>query len=298
MIVEMHGVVDNFHTGNAQHRRLFDSAGFRALVEEARRSLALSVVCAEDALLGKGVHFTVDDSTLAGMVGASILADAGFPVTWFINPSNVISGVAYPFAEVNTFLSAAPPHVLGSLAKRLACPEGWTTESLRIAIKMELLKRRSEESMREYLYGMVGEDWVLGTVHDQSILAPPTVRQLEEVVAKGARLGNHGWSHINFAVLDPDQRVAQRNSGAAWLERRFGQKQGMFAVPYGKALPTENDCQERGGVWLLADKEAPRGWIGSGIYNRVSADCLEELECVLSAAERLCAACQSRSDVV
>jgi peptidoglycan/xylan/chitin deacetylase (PgdA/CDA1 family) len=222
-------------------------------------------VTLREALAGQGDALTVDDATRASAEVCRLARSLGHPVTLFVNPGQVESGEPYWFMLLNALFDG-----LRRSSYRLDGTR-YPTTTFRERVKLrEVVKGRisvlGEEAARSEAVRQLARRWKV-----RSLTVPPhaeTLRigDLEDLLARGVELQNHGWWHANHLALSPEESALEVRRGRAWLKERLGVEASYFAVPYGEPLPSPQAapwCT----VWftLLAP---PHGSIGPAVWNR------------------------------
>jgi len=255
------------------HRNLLDSAR----VEEFLGALPVRASPLSQVLARGGLALTVDDASRAAGEAARLARRLGHEVTIFVNPDNVQSVRPHYFFLLNAALEQAPYARLGSWDLR--SPAG--RRDIRKQLKQEFLRLDTEEDRMEWVRAVAARL----EVEEPDLpdhLVTLGVDELEDLVSAGVQLGNHGWQHADPRHQDVSSVELLVERGATWLQETFGVSEGVFAVPFGKALPPRGLDLGQVRWWLLSDARLHPGFVGPGLYNRMellaSDDQLAEIE--------------------
>ncbi|GIF65560.1 hypothetical protein Ais01nite_35950 [Asanoa ishikariensis] len=267
MILALHGAI------NAPDPQSFTSRNFVSEQEAIQQFKLISaqVVDVAEAVSGRGIAITVDDSTEAAANVARLLADAGMAVTLFVNPWNIESRQVYPFAVLNCALDQTSLQQVGFEGVVYPLADRAAKERFRRLVKSRLLSLRNEDD-RVSFAAYTAEALCVPAPAIPSYLQPPTLDDLQSLLDLGVHIGNHGWTHASYAIMSAAEFTEQVRLAEGWL-REHGLYEGdLFAVPDGKALPMRPARASDFGTVLLADDRLRPGRVGPCAHNRVSVD--------------------------
>jgi hypothetical protein len=210
---------------------------------------------------------TIDDGTGAAREAAILARQHGHAVTLFVNPYHVETGEPYWFSLLNAALDAAREQVVTYAGETYWIGGCEGKQKLRSNVK-EAIGSLSVESMRREHVGAVAALLRSGDVRLPSFLNVLRIPELRELLALGVRIENHGWTHTDLGQAPCEVVLREVNDGHDWLLRRLGIQAGVFAAPFGQALPPPGFCREFGYRWLLLTDRFPCRRIQEGVFNR------------------------------
>jgi hypothetical protein len=258
----MHGVTDASNLGFV-HRNLMTVVEFQRFLLQATPPF----VSVQEALDGPGTALTVDDSTWASVEAAKLARGLGHEVTLYVNPEQIITSSPYPLCVLNAMLDAWTTGEIELEAGNSYNP----TQRHPFRAHVKRLLRRLPDTPSQHLLlrelaGRLGLVDVVVPAH----LRPPTVEALVALRGSGVHIGNHGWTHVEHASIDPRRSASEITRAAEWITREIGASCHTFAVPYGEALPGEGVLEQADVVWLLVDDRVDEGLVRPRVYNRGS----------------------------
>jgi hypothetical protein len=259
----MHGVVDSPCPNSFLDRNMLDRESFTRFLEQRPAPFA----ALEQALAGGGDALTIDDSIYAGYDAALLARRHGHEVTFFVNPSNIETGLPYWFFLLNlaldrtrlrTFRFNRDHFMLDSLAEK---------RQLRWVVKRTVYQLADEDSRAAYIRGLMADLGVYQRDLPRS-LRPLSAEDIARLVEAGVQVENHGWTHAHPVGVKANELWADVRRGRAWLRERIGVESRVFAVPFGDTAPPEEPPAGLFDTWLMADARFFAGPLGQRIVNR------------------------------
>ena len=159
------------------------------------------------------MHLSFDDGfRQCHEVVAPILKGLGVPATFFVNPAFIGNADLMYRCKASWIISNHPEQA----AKLLNIKYASRDELDRIINNGPLELKEYLESQRPYL-------------QDSDV---------RTLIADGFTIGNHSYSHADFAFLNTDEQIAEVLNGKRALAERFEIKDPPFAFPFTDAFTT------------------------------------------------------------
>lgn len=230
-------------------------------------SLEYPYVDINDALLGRGSALTLDDATAASFKAALIARSFGHEVTLFVNPYNIEFRRPYFFHQLNFFLSHTRLDVITFMDRTFKLNTNKEKQRFRRFVK-EILRRSPDESEKAEILNVLGES--LGVEKNKVADEGNTITKndVSELLGKGVRIENHGWSHACPNSMTVDRLREEILKSKRWLEREFGIKSNMYAAPFGDTVPKFFERDHLFRFWFTSMDYLNQGFIGKQVYNR------------------------------
>lgn len=187
---------------------------------------------------------TFDDAVRDQFLAASILDDHGVPGVFFApmrpysNESDrwcaqhLLHALAEHFGwreferRVEPFLAGV--EIDTARMNHLYHYEAPQKRRLKFALAFAIPPRRAWDILREINagVGLSPDDWFMSRV------------QLSELQTRGHALGGHGFDHVPFTVLSPDEQAVDMRRAAGTMNALFGARPRPLAYPFGRCDET------------------------------------------------------------
>jgi hypothetical protein len=261
MIDTAHGIVRNMRPELFVHRNCLDEEQLAAYLKNRKPYVSLS-----DCLAGRGDALTIDDSTVAAANTAQLARKFGHEVTIFINGYNVEKRQPYFFSQLNVALDKTELKNIRYAEVDYPLQTQKEKESFRMCVKKQLSCLGTEEG-RQALVAQIGRLLEVDVKEVPDYLCPITQNEVQELLALGVKIENHGWSHVRVGALPASEHEADILQGRNWLRSTFNVNGGFFAVPNGDGLPLWESSPAYD-AWFLLYDHGPIGKIKPQLYNR------------------------------
>jgi hypothetical protein len=277
-ILAIHGVAPDVDPRRFEFKNMSDLSMVRNFLASRPPLVPL-----RETLVGGGMALTVDDST-RGAADATLLArEFGHAVTLFINPEAIDTGAPYWFTLLDLLISKLrrPAYEL----------DGATVPTATVADKLALRRRllmkgralRDETSRVAFVLGLV-DRWETAEIVIPPYLAPLTMSDLVALRDAGVDIQNHGWSHVDHAILTGPESAREIREGRDWFRRNLAIEAPYFAVPFGNTMP-QAEAAAACEAWLTMYWRWPEGPLASRVFNRADPMLRPPLEQPLSSAK-------------
>jgi len=262
LVYVLHGVVERPGSGSLRDRNLLDRDAFARFVR--KRSPRFGPL--EQAIDGASSALTIDDATMAAFDAALLAREAGHEATVFINPVNVETGTPYWFSVLDIVLdgTSRPSWRVDGHDFSLADPGG--RRQCHTVLKKRICALATEE-LRAAAVADVAEALGLRDPELPPALAPMTPAAVQELLAAGVRIENHGWTHRHPHSGPPEALWSDIARGQAWLRERLRVDSRAYAVPFGDVAPLPGMPSDLVDAWYLA-RPGPPGNAGPRVFNR------------------------------
>jgi hypothetical protein len=219
----------------------------------------------ENESLRDFVHLSVDDSTMGAARACQVAIDAGYSVTYFVNPWQIIEQSDYWFSRMDALLDAnrrAKPR-MGDRLFDLA--EHASLRELRQILKTEA-RTLSHACALEFIECVASEMRLTpgDSPEFARVVSLGVVRELKE---NGVTIGSHGWDHQCISALGAQFNEDLRRANE-WIDVELGSAPSSYAVPYGIERLPASAVQPLGLVPYLADARLSEGHVGDYV-NRI-----------------------------
>lgn len=264
IVYAMHGIVEKHNSGYLAHFNFISRKKF--LIHLRTRQTAY--VRLEASLRGEGDALTIDDATYAALDAAMLARDYGHEVTLFINPNNVIEGTAHFFAQLVLAIDKAQLDSVYFLGRTFALRHNEGRRELRLHVKQHLMSLKLEED-RLSCVASLAQALELNEIAIPRYFQTLDHKSLDNIVGRGIRIGNHGWTHAAVDALTPCCAKEEILRARKWIEHHFPQNGIQYAAPFGKSQPPFPVTPEICSTWLLCDHLRPTGYLGKNVFNRL-----------------------------
>lgn len=265
MIYEIHGAIDQVDPKKVSHRRILSMNKLINWINNKERFVSIA-----DSLNGNGDAITIDDGIFLAYNTAKVIKINGHEISIFINGYNITRQEDYYFIRLN--------HILDYLTEK-EVPSGIANiQEFRDQIKSKYLSALNNEECN-----MIVDDMSISFLGNKNNLIDSnfsicTTNHLFDLSKNGIVLGNHGWSHINYNLLNNEDFIKQFKLNEDWIYELGLSFCSEVVVPFGKLNGNKIKEIKTDKVILLADKSLPAGWLADNIYNRYSIDSDSDFE--------------------
>jgi glycosyltransferase involved in cell wall biosynthesis len=263
----MHGVVDRPVADSFGDRNMLDREGFiRFLEKRVPRFGPL-----EDAVEAAADALTIDDTTGASFDAAVLARDLGHEVTLFLNPFNVETGTPYWFCLLDVILDRTARASCRFGGRDFTLSHLTGKRQFRAAVKSRACELPTEEARRAMISELADSIGV-GDLQLPPSRLPLSRQAVEQLVAMGVRVENHGWTHGDPQSVAPELLWADIERGESWFRQHLALRCRAYAVPFGETLPPDGTPEHLVDMWYTATSRLPAGRIGTRTFNRSPLD--------------------------
>lgn len=255
-----HGVLDDWSPSRRLDRLYVSRAAFIAALDALPSRYVPAEACEPDQLA-----LTIDDSTMAAAEAALLARERGHEVMLFINPYQIITQRPYFFTVLNLAIDQIAER------ERQADPKAsWRSPHL-LTLRQDtraVLSILDGEALDAALAAFLAH-WQIEVREIPDPSRPIDLPTLSRLVDAGVQIGNHGWSHVEIAVMTPEQLLDDVQRTRRWLMDTTGQPIDTYAVPYGHTVPPPEVLSALGAACMLVDSKRPLGQLAPGLINRL-----------------------------
>jgi glycosyltransferase involved in cell wall biosynthesis len=261
-VYAMHGAVERPATDSFVDRNMLDRETFARFL--AKRPLKFGSL--EQAIDGASDALTIDDATNAAFDAALLARESGHGVVVFLNPFNLDNGAPYWFCLLDVVLSRTSSASYRFEGHDIALSHPAGKKRLHSAIKSRICALPTEETQRTAILELA-ESLGVRDLELPTALASMSRRAVEQLVAAGVRIENHGWTHRHPDSGPPEAMWRDIARGQSWLRQHLGIHSRAYAVPFGESPPPAGMPEHLVDMWYLA-RSQPIGRVGEHIFNR------------------------------
>ena len=265
IIYAAHGVVSGYDPKAFIHRNMIDrEAAAKFLNRVKSKYVSLNLAHAH-----RGDSLTIDDGTVAAANLARLAREAGHEVTIFVNAQNVAHSTTYPFVLLNVYLDLIKKRTLKHGARIFNLGRRSDKSEYRRCLKKLLASMESDRQRENYIRELA-ESAGIDALPVPDHLRTLSVQELEQLLADGVRIENHGWSHRDLTGCDSESFREEIEKGQIWLAEELGVRSTAYAIPFGEALPPRRLQVDLQIDYYLLDARLNAGLVGHNLYNRLN----------------------------
>lgn len=255
-----HGVLDDWSPSRRFDRLYVSRTAFVAALAALPGRYVPAGNCGPDELA-----LTIDDSTMAAAEAAFLARERGHEVTLFLNPHQIVTQRPYFFTILNLAIDQ-----LAERERQTDPKASWRSPHL-LALRQDTRTAMSKLE-GEALDAAIADfliQWQLKMPEIPDLSRPIDLATLSRLVAAGVRVGNHGWSHAEIAVMTPQHLLDDIRRTRRWLMDATGQAIDTYAVPFGHSVPPPEVLAAIEANCMLVDSQRPIGELAPGLINRL-----------------------------
>ncbi len=257
----LHGIVDTYVPGASAYRNYVPRKAFEAYLRSRRAPFG-----AWSADEPAGDVLTVDDATRGGADACMCARRLGHEVTFFVNPYQIATGQPYFFSLLDAVIDTRRADSVTYRDEVYDLTDRGGVARFRFAAMRALFVKPAPEAYADVveLAALLGAADAQVGEHQQ----PISLGDLIALRDAGARIENHGWSHVEISSLTDAGFAEHVIAGREWLQREASVQANLYAVPFGA---TDVPRHLRGWVadgYFLAGERFPRGRLNPHGWNR------------------------------
>ncbi len=223
----------------------------------------------------QGDVITVDDSTHAGANACMLIRSFGYPVIFFVNPWQVVTGENYFFSILDSAIDNRRSQDVFFNGLRFDLRDAVQVQKFRKHCKNLLMILPAAEAVTTVsttIAELLNSDDIGPPEHTR----PVSLCELHALKNIGVRIESHGWSHRNISAFTNEDLLRDLCLTSDWLKNELSIEASLYAVPFGfPDIPVEVRKNMKEEYFLLEDK-MPAGKSGTKCWNRLDlSGCLK-----------------------
>jgi hypothetical protein len=257
----IHGTVPMWEADSQLHKLYVDERRFARYLRSMQRPYGKW-----DPYGSDGDTLTVDDGTIAGAEACLAARRAGHHVIFFVNPMQIVGSVPYFFSVLDWCVDVTVRHEVTFANSRFDLTDRDQKRAFRNCARNLMTVQSAQEALA--MAYSIGADLGIAQPDLPKSMLPISVADLRNLHRQGVQIENHGWSHIAIEALSVRGFEEEVCGARRWLEAELKKACELFAVPYGKFVPSKAMLDLVGVPSLLADDSMAPSFSCPGIWNR------------------------------